>query len=101
MMVHLTLTDAQIAAYHAAPRTFFGILQPKRSIKTPLEAYDWIYESYRHNTKEHFLKLMAGAPDLEKLSSLSQSELAKVYAERTAYAIMQQTGLGRPPPPAV
>ena len=98
-IVQIPVSDAEIEAYQAAPQTFFGVLQPKRTLKTPLEAYDWIYESYRHNTKEHFLKLLAGAPDLESLSQLTQPELAKIYAERVAYSIMEQTGLGQTKPP--
>lgn len=96
VMGSFPLSDVELAAYRASPRTFFGVLREEQKAKSPVEVYDWIYNSYKHNSKEHFLKLLEGAPDHAELVSRSQPELAKIFAERTVYSIMRETGLGRP-----
>lgn len=97
-LVRMALTEQEMEAYHESPRTFFGREEPPRAIDDPLKLYDWIYASYRHNSKEHLLGLLSqmGARDLEELTALPQERLAEVYAEPTAESIAIQTGLLRP-----
>lgn len=99
IIVECPLSDVEMKAYRASPETFFGIITgPSGSVEHPFKFFDRIYESYRGNSKEHFLeKLMQDAPDIEHLRTLSQDELARVFAERTTRAMMQQTG--HPPGP--
>lgn len=94
---YLPLSDAELEAYRASPQTFFGVLQQKPKLNNPLEIYDWIYENYRHNTKDQFLKLLADAPDIVALSCLEQPELAKILAERWTQAILVDSRRVTPP----
>jgi len=49
------------------------------------------YDSYKHNSKEHFLKPLAGAPDHAELTARSRVEIAKIFAERTTQATIQES----------
>ncbi|MBI5396749.1 MAG: hypothetical protein HZA91_15755 [Verrucomicrobia bacterium] len=95
ILVSFPLSDTELEAYRASPRTFFGVLQPKPTADDPIEVYDWVYEGCQHNTKEELLKLLAGAPDSAALSRLEQPELAKVCAERLAETIVRDAHMSR------
>jgi hypothetical protein len=84
------LTDDEFAAYKRHPETFFGRVKaaPKKNLD-PIELYDWLYESYRHNSKERLLELLSGAPDMESLRKLSRDELVRTFSERTVYALQR------------
>lgn len=85
------LTEPELAAYKHYPDTFFGVpLKAPRKIETPLEIFDFIHESYRKTPRETLLKFLEGAPDIDQLREQTQEELAIVYAERCAYATLQQ-----------
>jgi len=102
-MVTIPLSDQEMEAYHESPRTFFGREEPVGKLEDALKLYDWLYDSYKHNTKEHLLVLLAqmGCKDIDALGPLTQERLAEVFAERTAESIGRQTGLiraaGEPP----
>ncbi len=98
LVVEMPLTDAELKAYEESPRTFFGREERDKQITDPLKLYDWIYDGYRHNTKEHLLKLLTRmrCDDVAKLASRTQEELARIYAERQAEVIARSTGLVRP-----
>lgn len=94
ILVECPLSDAEMKAYRASPETFFGVITgPAGSADHPFKFFDWIYESYRGNSKEHFLeKLMKDAPDIDHLRTLSQDELARRFAEGITRAMMAKTG---------
>ena len=94
VIVGSRLSDAEMEAYFTSPETFFGVITgPSGKVDHPFKFYDWIYESYRHNSKEHFLThLLKDAPDLADLQNRSQEELAKIFAERTTNAMTLQAG---------
>jgi len=82
------LTEAELQAYRRFPDTFFGtLIEPMRKANSPVDLYDFFLEAYRETSKERLLELMASAPDLEYLRSLSQKELASIYSERCVNAV--------------
>ena len=90
IIAQCSLTDDEFAAYKRHPETFFGRVKaaPKKNLD-PIELYDWLYESYRHNSTDRLLELLSGAPDLESLRELSQDELVRTFSERTVYALQR------------
>jgi len=90
------LSEAELAAYKRHPETFFGVIQPvSRRADTPLELFDFFHETYRHTPRERLLEFLQNAPDIEWLRGQTQQELALIYAERSAYAAIAETGLGK------
>jgi hypothetical protein len=88
----IPLSSDEMAAWNRHPDTFFGVVgQRKKQAETPLELYDFCHNSFRRETKERLLEVMAGSPDFDRLKTLTQVELAKVHAERTTYAVLAST----------
>lgn len=86
-MVTCPLSDAELAAWKRHPDTFFGeVRQKQRRADNWLELAKFFYKTYKHTPREKLLEWMKGATDYEKLTTLSQEELAIAYCERTAWA---------------
>jgi hypothetical protein len=87
VICRMPLSEAELAAWRRHPDTFFGVVGP-RTTKTdsPLEFYDAIHEWFKRETRERLLELMADAPDIGRLSTLDQPQLASIYAERMTHA---------------
>ncbi|MFC0396954.1 YecA family protein [Paraburkholderia rhizosphaerae] len=86
------LSDDEMSAWRRHPDTFFGQLtQRSTKARTPLELYDFFFESYKRTPKERLLEFLDKSPDIESLAMLDQAELARVYAERCVYAAMSTT----------
>ena len=80
-------------AYKRSPGTFFSVLRPvSKDIKTPLDAYDFFFESYSKSSREKLLEFMAQSPEIERLRTLSQRELAEEYAAGLATAMWATLG---------
>lgn len=72
-------------AYARSPETFFGTLKHvSKGIKEPLDAFDFVYETYSKSTRENLLEFMADWPQVDHLQTLDQQELAKFYAATVA-----------------
>ena len=83
------LSDLEMAAWQRHPDTFFGeVGQRTTKANTPLELYDFFFESYRETPKERFLEFMVGATDITELANLDQAVLASIYAERCVYGAL-------------
>lgn len=78
------LSDAELAAWRRHPNTFFGEVSRNGASETVLDMYDFLMETYIKSPKAKLLEFLAGAPDIEQLATLDQSELASVYSERLA-----------------
>jgi hypothetical protein len=77
------LDEEELEAWKRHPDTCFGVVgQRKSAANTPLEFYDFLIECYSQNSKEQLLRLLAGAPDFERLVLLDQRQLVSIYAER-------------------
>ena len=75
------LSDAEMAAYRKSPDTFFGVLKHgSKGIKHPLDAFDFIFETYSKSSREKLLEFMSSWRDIDQLRTLSQRELAEHYA---------------------
>jgi hypothetical protein len=84
------LTEAELAAYRRHPDTFFGVeLKVSKSLKSPLDMFDFFMEGYRETPRERLLEFMANSPDIEHLRTLERNELIEIYAERLTYNMMQ------------
>ena len=85
MMCTVPLSEAELAAYRRSPDTFFGALRHvSKGIKAPLDAYDFLFESYSKTSRELLLVFMATWPNIEALNGLSRAELAEIYCAEMA-----------------
>lgn len=83
------MTDIELAAYKKHPDTFFGVIRQVGSrIDDPFELFEWMLETYIKTSKEKLLEFMNEHSDYESLKLLSQEELAEIYCEGCAYAIL-------------
>jgi hypothetical protein len=83
-LIRAALSDAELAAWKRHPDTFFGEVSRNRESKTVLDLYDFFMESYTKTPKAKLLEFLAGAKDIDHLSTLDQPALASVYCERLA-----------------
>ena len=91
VIVTVPLSDNELAIYRRSPETFFGVVKHVgKGIKQPMDAYDFLFESYSQSTKEKLLEFMAGWPDIEAMRELDQPELAKRYCARMAEEMWAQ-----------
>ncbi len=85
------LSDAEMAAYKSHPDTFFGEVSRNSKAETPMELYDCFLRGYEKTPKEKILEFFASRPNIEHLRTLSQPELASMYAEHCVnFALAQQ-----------
>jgi hypothetical protein len=93
---------SEMAAWRRHPDTLFGVVgQRSTKAETPLEFYDFVHESFKRESKERLLEVMAGSPDYERLTKLTQAELASIHAERITNVVLasesnQSRALQRP-----
>jgi hypothetical protein len=81
------LTEDELAAYRSHPDTFFGVHRPQgRKAETPLQFFDFLYETYQKSPKEKLLEFLKNHSDFQTLQHKSQEELAIIYCERMANA---------------
>jgi SEC-C motif len=94
VMCTVPLSDAEMAAWKRYPDTFFGeVTQRKTHADTPLEMYDFFNESFKRHSKKELLEALKDAADFDRLSEMSQPELASIYAERMALgALARRSG---------
>jgi hypothetical protein len=90
------LSDAEMAAYRASPETFFGEVSRNKKAEHPLEMYDFFLDSYAQTPKEKILDFFKGRPNSEELRKLSQSELAKMYAEHCVNWVLARQQRDKP-----
>ena len=86
------LSDDELAAYRRSPDTFFGIVRqvPKAS-KTPLDLYDFFFDTYSHSSRENLREFMASWPNFGSLKDLAQRELAEIYSAEMAAGVWART----------
>jgi hypothetical protein len=81
-----TLTDAEAAAYKAHPSTFFGIeIKVGGTANTPLDMFEFFYESYKSMPRKRLLEFMREAWDITVLSNMSDDDLRLTYCERCVW----------------
>lgn len=92
------MTDQEYEAYRQHPDTFFGRHKPKNKGSSPLDLYDFFYDTYQNSSKEQLLGFMQNHHDVQELEAISQAELAKLYCERIAMAAWNESHPPRPDP---
>jgi hypothetical protein len=85
------MSEAELAAYKRYPDTFFGQERsPPRHSKSLVELCDFFYETYKDTPREKCLEWLAGAPDLDYLTTLSQKDLTIAFCERCALGVVNK-----------
>jgi len=85
------LTKDELAANRKYPDTFFGVYKEQvRKTETPLDLFDFFFDTYKQTTKEKLLDFMKNHNDIDRLKELEQEELAVTYCERCVYAAMSK-----------
>ena len=83
------LSEDEIEAWRRHPDTFFGVVGQKTTrADSPIEFYDFWFESFKRLSKARLLESMSQQPDFEYLKTLSQAELASIHAERMTYSAL-------------
>jgi hypothetical protein len=83
------ISDEALADYKAHPEAFFGAIQRAgRRANNEYELFEFFLEGYKATPKERLLELMQGAPDMEALRQIEQSDLVIEYAERCVSTFM-------------
>jgi hypothetical protein len=91
IIVECPLTKDELSAYRKYPDTFFGVYKEQgRKAETPLELFDFFFDTYRQTTKEKLLDFMKYHDDIDRLKMLDQQELAITFCERSVYAGMSR-----------
>jgi hypothetical protein len=84
------ISDAELAAYRRYPDTFFGeVRERSRHVKSLVDLCHFFYETYKNTPRDKLLEWMSGAPDIERLRTLPQDDLAIIICERWAYNAFQ------------
>jgi hypothetical protein len=96
------MTDTELLAYHRYPDTFFGISKPDtRKIDSPLEMFDFFYETYRHTPRDKLLEFLSTHPHHDKLLNESQEELAITYCEALVHSLINSNQGVQPTPSSI
>jgi hypothetical protein len=84
------LTDEELHDYSRNPNTFFGVFKKQHgSTNSPIELFDFFFETYKDTPRERLLEFIKDAPDFENFQSLSQKDLAEAICERWVYNTMR------------
>jgi hypothetical protein len=96
IMAACPLTEDELAAYRKYPDTFFGKYnQQARKAETPLDLFDFLFETHRHTEQEKLLDFLKEQPDIDSLRGLDQEELAIIFCERSVYSMMRKESVRR------
>lgn len=83
VIVAMPLTPEEVVLYRKSPETFFGVRSHVgRTIESPWDAFDFLWECYSKSSLETLLGFAAKMPDHESLLKLTQPELARVICMR-------------------
>lgn len=83
------LSDEEVKAYEGSPETFLGVVRGVgRNVDDPVDLYRFFLDSYAESTKEKLLEFMNSHPDIHRLQGLERGQLAKLYSERMALAVL-------------
>lgn len=84
------LNEAELRQYEQDPDNFFGAYRPAAREPWNLEeCKNVLLETYGQSSKRKLLEFMASDRDIDQFRALSQGELAAVYCEYLAVAMMK------------
>jgi hypothetical protein len=88
LMATSPLTPNELAAFKRHPDTFFGAhLKQGRKVESPLDLFDFMFESYKDTPKEKLFEFMKTHPNIASLRKMPQTELAILYCELMAESV--------------
>ena len=88
----IPITEAELASYKRSPDTFFGAIKHvSKRLKTPLDAFDFFFETYSNSTREKLLEFMSTWPNSDALQNLLQHDLAQIYSAQLATAFWMES----------
>jgi hypothetical protein len=97
IIVSCPVTDAELSAYRRYPETFFGTYKPsERKIHDPLDMFDFLYQTYRHTSRDKLLEFLSTHPQHNRFLNESQEELAITYCEELVYSLMNSNAAAKP-----
>jgi len=83
------MTERELMAYKRQPETFFGVYSHQGGkAQSPMDMFDFFYESYKNTPRERLLEFLKAQPDIERLKSLADDELLITACERWMYGTM-------------
>lgn len=89
VIVKIPISDEELVSYRRSPETYFGEYQyVGRGIKTPLEAFDFMFESYGRSSRANILEFLKDDPDYTNLGKMSREDLVDLYCERMAMNLL-------------
>jgi hypothetical protein len=62
-----------------------------KNLKTPLDAFDFFFETYSQTSREKLLEFMSVWPNISTLQNLPQRDLAEIYSAQMATAFWAQS----------
>jgi hypothetical protein len=93
ILCSVPLSDDELVSYKHSPDTFFGIVKcVSKSLKNPLDAFDFFFETHSQTSREKLLEFMSAWPNIGTLRSLPQRDLAEIYSAQMATAFWVQSG---------
>ncbi|MFC1611117.1 hypothetical protein ACFL6C_09170 [Myxococcota bacterium] len=93
MICALEVDQSEMEIYRRYPETYFGVLRHVGGkLQTPLEAFEFFYETYKNSTREFLLKGLKDHPDQNVIKEMPREDLAKLYCELLANRLLAQKG---------
>jgi hypothetical protein len=84
------LTETEGIVYRREPDTFFDVVKPaNKEIKTPLDCFDFLWDTYKNSPKEMLLGFMNSWTGHELRVHMAQKQLAEIYCEAMATQMWQ------------
>ncbi len=81
------ISNEELEAYRQHPDTFFCVpLETTKKTDTPLDLYDFFYNSHINTPKEKLLEFMGIEHDDVRYKEHSQKEVLRIYCERLVYS---------------
>jgi hypothetical protein len=73
------------------------VIKPAAPLQTPLQLYDFLFETYGKSTRQDLLRFLENRTGIEELGKLSCEELAEIYCEGLVYTTMARTNAQNTP----
>lgn len=85
------VSETELAIYKRQPDTFFeAVLPVAKALKTPLDCFDLVAETFLNAPKERLLELIANWSDFAQLAGIPRKQLAERYCDRLAQSMWRR-----------
>ena len=91
-MCTFDMTPDELSDYAKYPDTYFGVYhEANRKADTPMELFDFFFESYQNTPRDRLLEFLKDRPDQAALQLMPQKDLAEELAEGYAWSVMRDS----------